>query len=663
MDIEHIDFRLDEVMDNLASMVGLKANEKNLELLFDVATDVPMALIGDPLRLGQIFINLGNNAIKFTDEGEVIVSVRVKEISEELVTLHFAVRDSGIGMTPEQQEKLFQSFSQADASTTRKYGGTGLGLTISKRLSELMDGHIWVESEYGQGSTFQFTAKFGRQQGSLAPSIEPLPSELQALRVLVADDNAQALRIMVTILESFGCTVDAVESGHAAVDRVTASSEPFDLVITDWQMPQMDGLETIKRIQATGFNSPIILVTTYGHEDVTDLSINIEFGSALVKPVLPSIVLDAVMEALGHEISTERRLGHNTEDEIEATKQIRGARVLLVEDNEVNQELALELLGNIGVTARVAENGKEALNALAEETFDGVLMDCQMPIMDGYTATQEIRKQERFKELPIIAMSASVMTDEQENMLKAGMNDHIAKPINVRDMVTTMSRWITPSEPAPTPSDASITPSEVLIPELDGIDTAEGLAHVQYNHKFYLKLLRKVATNQSGFDDEFDTAVKANDWETAQRRAHTLKSVAGSIGARALQAACMELEAQTQESRAEAPSQEKVRVELKRVLSSIENLTEPEQTKDVLPPDNTALEDVLSKLEQQLNNYDATAKDTLENHHALLLTGNLAPLTRSIEKAIESYDFDTALSILNKMLSQQNQAGRDSEDN
>ena len=665
MDMEVIDFRLEDVMDNLANLVGLKAEERGVELLFDTAADVPMALKGDPLRLGQILVNLGNNAVKFTDEGEIVVATRVKAVSEASVTLHFAVRDSGIGMTPEQQAKLFQSFSQADSSTTRKYGGTGLGLTISKRLTEMMGGEIWVESEAGAGSTFQFTATFGRQSGEKVGRVKPELPELKGLRVLAVDDNATAREILMDILDSFDFVTTGVHSGKEALEAIEAAeregAQPFDLIVMDWMMPQMDGVETTRRIQerlaaSEGGPPPVIMVTAYGREEAADAAEGVRFSGILAKPVSPSTLLDAVMEAFGHEVESVGRGGHYAEEEMAAAAKLRGARVLLVEDNEINQELALELLAGGGITAQVAENGQQALEILENERFDGVLMDCQMPVMDGFEATRRIRQQERFKALPVIAMTANVMAGDRERVLDAGMNDHIGKPINVREMFTTMAKWIVPSELAgelaveskAAPSTAEPAVDEEGLPELPGIDTQAGLATTQNNLKLYRKLLGKFRDSQRDFERQFHAARDDEDPAAAERCAHTLKGVAGNIGAKEVQAAAKALEFACKE---EAPNVEAlltvVVARLEPVIDALEALDRPaEQATGGGELDRAAIAPLVGRLRELLEDDDTDATEVIDELAPLLAGTPHAERLEAVAASIGEYDFEEALEAL-----------------
>jgi len=423
--------------------------------MFDLPADIPTALIGDPLRLSQILINLGNNAVKFTKYGEIVISVEALEQEKNNIKLHFSVRDSGVGMSPEQQTKLFQSFSQADTSTTRKYGGTGLGLVISKKLTEMMNGKIWVESEQGTGSTFHFTAHFGKQQGELSKR-RSSATDLGSMRVLVVDDNNSSREILSSMLASFGLRIDQAGTGETALLQLQQANDydPYKLVLMDWKMPGMDGIETTRTIQSNSQLTEVptvIMVTAYGREEAHQAAQDVNISSFLTKPVTPSSLHDAIMLAMGQKISTEQATTNLQEEAESAIAKLHGARVLLVEDNEINQELALELLKSNGVSVEVANNGQEALDILSDKDFanncDGVLMDCQMPVMDGYEATRQLRKQEQFKDLPILAMTANAMLGDKEKVLAAGMNDHIAKPINIRDMFTSMANWITPSNP------------------------------------------------------------------------------------------------------------------------------------------------------------------------------------------------------------------------
>lgn len=586
LEMESIDFRLEDVLDNLANLVGMKAEENGLELLFDTDLNVPMGLVGDPLRLGQVLINLGNNAVKFTEEGEVVVRTRLLEQDAEQVMLQFSVSDTGVGLTAEQQAKLFQSFTQADSSTTRRYGGTGLGLSICKHLVGIMGGEIRVESEPGRGSTFHFTARFGLSREQQQPRPH-LTSDLRGLRVLVVDDNATAREILLAMLTSFGFQAAAAANGREAlqaIDKAIRQNEPYQLVLMDWRMPGMDGVEAVRRLQSERKFSeqpPVIMVTAYGREEVVEAAHGIKTSGVLAKPVTPSTLLDTIMPAFGHTVTAQVRAAAHREGELEAIAHLRGARILLVEDNEINQELALELLSNSGIIAAVANNGREALEMLDNERFDGVLMDVQMPVMDGYSATRAIRKQARFKDLPVIAMTANAMAGDREKAQQAGMNDHIAKPINVHQMLTTMAGWITPSEPleeslapkepatadpekavvasgesetcaglssARTPAsregaeDAEHKVPHDPIAELSQFDAESGLHRMGGNRSLYLRLLEEFARNHADDAAKIKAAIEQEKWSEAYSLIHNLKGVAGNLAAVALHDAAKALE-------------------------------------------------------------------------------------------------------------------------
>ncbi len=662
LDMEAVNFWLEDVVDNLANLVGLKAVEKGVELMFDVEPGLPTALVGDPLRLGQILVNLGNNAVKFTEAGgDVVVAAKVQEQDEDQVLLHFYVRDTGIGMTPEQQSKLFRSFTQADSSTTRKFGGTGLGLAISKKLTEMMGGEIWVESEVGMGSSFHFTARFGKQPGQVAKHT-PGAVDLGALRVLVVDDNATAREIFGNVLTGFGLRVDQVSTGDAAVSQIESASgtDPYRLVLMDWKMPGMDGVETARAIQQDSNISEapkVIMVTAYGREEAHRAADGVDLAGVLTKPVTSSTLLDSIAVAMGRELVSETRAAGRREEASEAIARLRGARILLVEDNEINQELALELLASNGLKVEVANNGQEALEMLDEERFDGVLMDCQMPVMDGYTASREIRKREILKDLPVIAMTANVMAGDRDKVLNAGMNDHIGKPINVHEMFTAMARWITPSEPftpdagAGAPQLAEEVDAPDGIADLAGIDVDAGLAISQNNEKLYRKLLIKFRDSQRDFDALFRAAQQNDDPAAATRCAHTLKGVAGNIGAIGVQQAAQALEQACKEGREGIDGLlNAVMAELEPVIRGLEPLqvaATPAAPAAKLDPD--VIKARLNELRRLLEDNDSDAVDLAEDLGSLLVGTPQEPLLTGLIDLVGEYDFDEALNQLSAL--------------
>ncbi|MDP4027796.1 MAG: response regulator [Gallionella sp.] len=538
MELEQADFYLEDVMEHLADLSVVKAQDKGLELLFDVGTDVPTALVGDSLRLGQVIINLVNNAIKFTEKGEITLGVH--KIADEPggVRLRFDITDTGIGLTGEQRGRLFSAFSQADASTTRKYGGTGLGLTISKSMVGLMGGEIGVDSEPGKGSTFHFTAKFGLQpeQRHLITTIE----EATGLRVMVVDDNLSAREIMLSILVSLKFHATAVSSGLEAIDeleRAQLEGKPYGLVLMDWMMPGMDGIETIQRIRADDRlvdTQTFIMVTAHKRDDLMQRAHDTQIEGVLIKPVSPSTLVDSILNAFGKEAVQRPRKKGRQDECVAAEKAMRGAYLLLVEDNAVNQELALEILTAAGIRVDVANNGAEAVEKVARADYDGVLMDCQMPVMDGFEATRKIREDTRFAHLPILAMTANAMAGDKEKCIECGMNDHIAKPIDVDQLFITLGYWIRPKAPV-AQSSAELKIAKAAkddeVPYIAGLETDKALRRVGGSVKLLRKLLNRFSENEGDVIKRIKAAIENNDASTATREAHTVKGLAGNIGA------------------------------------------------------------------------------------------------------------------------------------
>ncbi|BCS96602.1 hypothetical protein DSLASN_22340 [Desulfoluna limicola] len=548
LDMESVEFQLDEVLDNLTAVTGIKTQEKDLELLFSVASEVPLTLVGDPLRLGQVLINLANNAVKFTKKGEIVISINVVSKEENQITLHFSVRDSGIGMTNEQTARLFRPFSQADTSTTRQYGGTGLGLTVCKRLVGMMDGEIHVESEPGMGSTFSFTARFGLHE-TLPQRRYHISTDLVGKRVLVVDDSETSREIFNACLTKFGFSVTTAESGASALRLIEAATptQPFELILMDWKMPGISGVEASRRIK----NHPslpsipaIILVTAYGREEVMHQVGVLGLEGFLIKPVNQSVLYNTVMEVLGKEIKRSAPL-HASEKTPHDIEHLRGARILVVEDNEINQQVAREILEDAGLEVTLANDGLDALKKIQEERFDTVLMDIQMPVMDGYTATRKIRQlQSDVRHIPIVAMTAHAMTGDREKSLASEMNDHVTKPINTDELLSVLNRWVKAQEgPTPTNQRPARHNSDPSVPTLAGIDTKEGLARVANNKALYFDLLHRFLSQHANADEELEEALKASDPHNAQRLAHSIKGVAGNLGAGTLSTAAAALEA------------------------------------------------------------------------------------------------------------------------
>jgi signal transduction histidine kinase/CheY-like chemotaxis protein len=550
LDMEKIGFQLEDVLDNLSTIVSQKAQDKNLEFLIATQHDIPPNLIGDPLRLGQILINLVNNAVKFTERGEVLVSVALEEQLADRVKVRFSIRDSGIGMTPEQSARLFQAFAQADTSTTRKYGGTGLGLSISKRLVEMMEGAIWAESEPGVGSTFHFTAWFGIGSEKKRKHLIP---DLAGIRALVVDDNAQAREILTDALRVFALRAESVSSGEDALREIASadSQDPYRLILMDWHMPGMDGLEASRIIKRDGrlqHLPKVVMVTGFGREDVRTQAEEIGIDSYLLKPVNSSLLFDTLVDLFGVAGLEDQRSRVKKDDT--PVHDATGIRVLLVEDNEMNQQVATELLESAGAIVTVANHGGEALKILTEgdqaPPFDVVFMDLQMPQMDGFTATKLLRRDPRLQKFPIIAMTAHALVEERQRCLDAGMNDHVSKPIDPDNLFATLLRWAKPRPKSAVESQAQPAKikasDEVILPEIAGINMADGLNRVAGNRRLYRDLLGQFAAKQGDAAAQISAALESGDSNLAERIAHTVKGVAGNLAIAEVQSAAQKVE-------------------------------------------------------------------------------------------------------------------------
>jgi len=725
LDMESVEFHLDDVLNNLSTLVGAKAQEKNLELLFSTSKDVPLGLLGDPLRVGQVLINLSNNAVKFTEKGMILVSTDLVERGDESVTLKFSVRDTGIGLTQEQIGKLFKAFSQADTSTTRKYGGTGLGLTISKRLVEMMGGEIWAESEPGQGSTFIFTAVFGYGREKERKILKPSP-DLRGMKVLVVDDNDTSREILRGLLESMSFEVFLAASGEEGLTelKTTDPDDPIKLVIMDWKMPGMDGIATSRKIrefekslrstpqkagswtiknqQSKIQKIPIIMVTAYGREEIMRQAEKENLNGFLIKPVSQSTLFDTIMRVFDKDREGEVRVQAEKEAYIDAVRNIGGARILLAEDNEINQEVAKEILQQAGFTVEIANDGKEALEKVQASAFDAILMDIQMPVMDGFEATKRIREWEQSRLqvsgvsvqgidesgdltpdarhlIPIIAMTAHAMAGDREKSLEGGMNDHVTKPIDPDELFSALVKWIEPkeqvsgvrliglkrdSDPAVANAMADKQNSEVSIKQailpasLPGISVQKGLKTVMGNEKLYRKLLGKFLESNKGVVAEIKEALKKEDMETAARLAHTVKGVAGNLGADELFPVAADLEKAIKQGETDALDAliDTFEVHLNIVLDGIQDLeqrqaaqrqTETPQTEVTIDID--AVKPLLVEMAGLLESDLMEAMNRLETLSQHLANSEVWEAFKALEKNVEGFDTDGARESLSKI--------------
>jgi len=666
LDIETTDFRIDEVLDSVITLTAQKAQEKGLEFLADVPSGIPEQLRGDPLRLGQVLTNLLNNAIKFTERGEVRVGIEQLQRTGEKVQLKFSVRDTGIGMTRDQAARLFQPFSQADMSTTRKHGGTGLGLTISRRLVELMGGQIWLESEPGAGSAFYFTVWMDVAEG--AATGRRVPKQFQNLRVLVVDDHAAAREILAESLASVATRVDTVSSGPEALATIKErdGDEPYDVVFMDWRMPGMDGLTAtrlIKNDPALRKQPSVIIVTAFGGEEVREQAEQMHVEGFLVKPVTKSMLVDSLMNVL---VPPGSRAAGIETGAAEDSSRLRGLRVLLAEDNEINQQIAVELLESAGAAVTVAQNGREAVERLLggelPPPFDMVLMDLQMPEMDGYQATARIRADARFSRFPVIAMTAHATLEERQRCLAAGMNDHISKPIDPAVLFETVERYY---EPASSPADGShgkdaraASPGAADLPEVDGLDTRDGLSRVAGNRKLYLDLLRRFAAEQAAAPSQIDEAVARGDAAVAGRVAHTVKGVAGNLGARGVEEIAGRLERAFASGAAASdvmPVLEEFRATLADFIARLSQALPPAPSaapEAPRPPavalDPAQMKRIVAEMIARLNDFDPSAGDCLAEHRAVFSALLPREEFAIFEEQVTGFAFSEALAQLER---------------
>jgi two-component system sensor histidine kinase/response regulator len=687
--LESVDFDLDQVLENIADLIAAKASAKGLELVFSIDDAVPRMLVGDPLRLGQILINYANNAIKFTERGEVNIAISVAGQGTDDLLLSCSVQDTGIGLSEEQAVRLFRAFEQADTSTTRRFGGTGLGLAICKRLAELMGGAVGVESEPGKGSRFWFTARVGRSTRPRRPLVPA--AHLNGQRVLVVDDHDHARAVLAQLLSSMHFKVEEAASGRAALAAVReadAAGRGYDLVAVDWQMPELDGIEVAKLLRGMPLQHRprLILVTAHGREDALVGAREAEIDAVLIKPVNASLLLDTIMDVVSRSSAPSASPSASPE---RRSVSFAGARVLLAEDNDLNQDVALGLLEAGGVLVDLAENGAvalERLRAAPDGTYAAVLMDVQMPVLDGLEATRALREEPRFAALPVIAMTANALASDVEICRAAGMSDHIAKPLEEAALWQTLGRWVTaPARLAPpraaarasgvmaaAPAVVGATPAAppaleslgvappALAPgrpqrwrDIVGLDSVAGLRRVLHREDVYEKLLAKFVEGQRGFPEQIEAALDAGDLVTAERLAHTLNGVAGTLGAVPVQQAAREVE---QRIRARKP-----RVDVEQALGPLHRelrallgqlslvLTQP-------PPEPVFVDLVLlgetcGELARLLAASESDVVPLFERG-APLLQAAFAERFAPLSAAIQAYDFEAAHRLLTEAAGQ-----------
>ena len=673
LELEAIPFSLrSDILENVTQVIGLPAGDKGLELMLDFAPDLPDHLVGDPGRLRQILINLMSNAVKFTARGEITLAVSQLAFPEEQALFRFEIRDSGIGMSQDQLDKLFQAFSQADSSTTRRFGGTGLGLTISKTLAELMGGEIGAQSVLGQGSCFWFTARFTLTAEPAEETLARQAQRLPRLRILVVDDNASARLILSRQLAYFGFDTQVATSGAEALERLRQCTpgDGFDLILLDWMMPEVDGIETARRIQdSPGLQQvpAIIMATAYDRKELLERARGLDFKAVLAKPIFPSMLLNAILTCFGQAAAKQA-----VDTRVHLADHVLGARVLLVEDNSINQQVASEILTKAGLVVAIADDGAQGIARLraahAEgQPFDAVLMDIQMPVMDGYTATEEIRRLPEFTALPIIAMTANAMAGDRQKALDAGMNDHVAKPIKVAELFRVLGQWVhaarsapAPGVPAP-PVPPQVAPgakdSETDLAVIDGLNSAAGLRLLGGNRSLYLSLLRQFAANYADLPQQLRTALASGNCRQARHLVHTIRGVSGNIGAdRLCQAASLLEESLRGEELEQIRSLEPIFVlELQQLVTALERqygtgpdgLTEDSPTPSALAPPSLP---ILTRIRELCAEADFAALEYFHAHRPVLAQGMAGEDLGTLEQQMRNYAFDEAMVLLTRLI-------------
>lgn len=659
LELEDAEFQLMDVLDNLGSLFSGKAAEKGIEMLLANEPSVPQALVGDALRLRQVLVNLTANAVKFTEEGEVVVGVSPVEITDEHARLRFWVRDTGIGIEDEHKNRLFDSFSQADGSTTRKYGGTGLGLAICRRLVAIMGGDIEVKSTVGVGSEFSFELNFRRQPSEREWQPSP-PEDCRGLRVLIVDDNRTSREILTEMLTTLTFEVEAAASGAEAFKLLELKPEYFQLVLLDWRMSGMDGVETAKLLRGDPrFKAiPIILMTAFGLEEVSRRGDQVGIEAYLEKPVKQSSLFDTIMDVFGKRTKSYggRKRGSLSGD---ASTRLAGCRILLVEDNAINQRVAREILEGVGIRMEIAGNGRIALSSLEKNHFDIILMDVQMPEMDGYQATKAIRHQGL--DIPIIAMTAHAMKGDREKCLNAGMSDYVTKPIDPDRLFNVLMKWFR-GEPDPryAPAGRFNSGSESLPPNLPGLNIKSGLGRIAGNERLYRELLEEFLQEHATPLEDIRQLIRSDGAKQAAKAAHLVKGVSGNLGAEQLHQAAGELESLLNENRLEGfeTAGSYYEAALHEVLDSIHMVlvnqggTPAKSPAKPVKSDAVALEKVqplLAELDEALKNHDLEAEQLAESLSVMLPDDPYGKAMEQMSSAIRKFDFAAARKALGQV--------------
>lgn len=694
LSLEPLDFLLRDVLDHLANLFREIARDKNIELIINISPKSHLALTGDYLRLEQVLMNLISNAIKFTAEGDVEIQVNLLDPSAlkktdataDSALLEFSIRDTGIGLSQEQIDKLFKPFVQASSSTTRQYGGTGLGLTICKRLVGLMGGYIWVDSTPGHGSSFNFTVEFQKQSNQHQAELK-IADDMQNMRILIIDDNQASSQALREQVQTFNLSCTIAVSGHDAIECISnckIQDIAFQLILVDWSMPDLDGIETIRQInqiltqQSATENRPkIIMLTSANWDNTTQLQAEaVGIHAFIPKPACCTQLYCTIMKLFGHPVAKTYLFGQNKIDTQAIIEQISGAHLLLVEDNTINQQVASEILNKIGITVDIAENGLEAIKNLENTPYELVLMDIQMPIMDGYTATAKIRNKQQFATLPIIAMTANAMTGDREKCFKAGFNDYVSKPIDRGQLYDCLIKWIKANKNRQT---ATINPLNNLIDDqnsqlnsekskipatMNGIDVAEGLHRLADNHRLFYSLLMEFERDFSNSVEQIKTGLQQTSSPQALNDigdlAHTIKGMAGNLSAKPLFSASQALEKGIRENRQREWGAQLNTFEqtLNQVIESIrsikitDNSTPFEKNSNTAPAkavDLITVEPIVNKLAYFLSENDTEANEWMKSLEKHLEGCGFGKELSQLREQAESLDYNAALTHLHEI--------------
>jgi PAS domain S-box-containing protein len=647
LNIESIPCHLETILMSVADLFSAKLSEKALNLYFELDPATPYTILSDPLRINQILNNLVSNAIKFTSQGEIQIQVKPLQKQGNIQTLQFSVFDTGIGLSPQQMDLLFQPFTQADNSISRKYGGTGLGLAICYRLVNLMNGEIGVSSVQGEGSTFSFTIDVLLPKEAENSLIEL--QKLKGLRVLVVDDQLTSVTILQNLLEAWGIEVEIAISGREALDKIQQadfSKNCFDAILLDWHMPDIDGLDVARQLRehpCCGRSLVIIMVTAYDKQELFIKSAELNITNILTKPIIPSAVFNALLDNPNHPVHLykSRRID-------EGEKVLLDMRVLLVEDHKINQQVAMEFLTSRGASVTIANHGVEAIEHFKNATFDAILMDLHMPEMDGLEATRRIRVLPKGDTVPIIAMTAAVMNEDKECCLNAGMVDFIAKPVQVEQLIQVLCHWVKKEN-----FDVEINVNAGQFQPV-ALDISAALKRLNGNYALLSRLLNDFVQEHEKTIEQLNVLLENQEFETAKKLLHSIKGVSANLGANSLSQSASQLEQQIKDEVA-LTALSLFSTTMVQTLTTIEefklNAKQSVMTLNsgsALP--NQELLPLLEALRPYLENSDLLPESFLEPLRAVKSQEPIKTLLNKLWNQLDAFDYNGALTTLEQLI-------------